>query len=98
MTETPVVRNNAEASRYELEVEGSVCFAAYERRDGAVVFTHTEVPQSLGGRGLGSTLVKGALDDVRSQNLKVIAVCEFVAAYIDRHPEEQDLLATGAPG
>lgn len=98
MSETAAVRNNAEASRYELEVDGALCIAAYEERVGAVVFTHTEVPSALEGRGLGKALIKGALADVRSRGLKVIAVCEFVAGYLDRYPEEQDLLATDAPG
>jgi predicted GNAT family acetyltransferase len=47
---------------------------------------------------MGSRLVKGTLAHVRAEDLKVIPLCEFVAAYIDRHPEEQDLVAIGAPG
>jgi predicted GNAT family acetyltransferase len=50
------------------------------------------------GKGIASRLVKGALDDARRQGLKVVPLCSFVAAYIDRHPEEQDLLASDAPG
>ena len=53
---------------------------------------HTEVPPELGGQGVGSKLVKGALDQVRAQGLKAIAQCPFVKAYIDKHVEYQDLL------
>jgi predicted GNAT family acetyltransferase len=98
MTDGPSVHDNRAASRYEIEVDGALCIAAYERRDGAIAFTHTEVPKVLEGRGLASQLIRGALADVRSQGLKVIPLCAFVAGYIERHPEEQDLLATNAPG
>ena len=88
-----VVRDHAELSRYELDVDGTVAFAAYRRRDGTVTFTHTEVPEALEGHGVGRDLVQGALDDVRSRGEKVIARCPFVAAFIRRHPAYQDLLA-----
>jgi len=50
------------------------------------------VPAAVNGRGHGSTLVKGVLDIARTQGLKVVPVCPFVKAYIDRHPEYADLL------
>jgi len=50
------------------------------------------VPPELGGRGVGSKLVQGALDQVRSAGLKVIAECPFVKAWIGEHPEYKDLL------
>ena len=59
----------------------------------AVVFTHTVVPERLQGRGLASILIKAALTNVRERGLKVVAQCPFVARYIERHPEERDLLA-----
>jgi predicted GNAT family acetyltransferase len=84
--------DNKDAGRFELKVEGHIAVANYDRSDGAVVFTHTEVPEELEGQGIGSRLIKGALDQVRQQGLKVVADCAFVRAYIDKHPEEQDLL------
>ncbi|MGV3481089.1 MAG: GNAT family N-acetyltransferase [Sphingobium sp.] len=98
MTEHAEVRNNVEAGRYELMVDGELGIACYERREGAIVFTHTEVPGALKGKGVASRLIRGALADVRAQGLKVVPLCEFVSAYLDRHPEEQDLLAADAPG
>lgn len=97
MTDTGDVRNNESEGRYELVIEGQLAIAAYDRREGALVFTHTEVPKALAGQGVGSRLVEGALTDVREQGLKVVPLCEFVAAYIERHPEAQDLLALDAP-
>lgn len=95
---TGTVRNNSAESQYELDVDGAVAVAAYQRRDGALVFTHTQVPSALEGRGIASQLIKGALDDARAQGLKIVPLCSFVAAYLERHPQEQDLLALDAPG
>ncbi|MFW2830460.1 GNAT family N-acetyltransferase [Sphingomonas sp. ID0503] len=87
------VRDNAAESRYELEVDGKIAIAAYRPRGHALAFVHTEVPEELEGQGIASRLVKGALADVRAKGLKIIPACEFVAAYVERHPEEQDLVA-----
>ncbi|OAF12156.1 GNAT family N-acetyltransferase [Bradyrhizobium neotropicale] len=86
------VINNKAHNRYELDVEGHIA-ATYYRLDGDVItFVHTEVPAELGGKGIGSKLVKGALDQVRTAGLKVIAQCPFVKAWIDKHPDYTDLL------
>lgn len=90
---TNEVVNDTARKRYELHAEGGIAVAYYEPRDSAIVFTHTVVPERLQGRGIASTLIKAALADVRERGLKVIAECPFVAAYIERHPEERDLLA-----
>ncbi len=63
----------------------------YRRRDGAIVFTHTEVDPSLQERGLGSRLVRAALDEVRVTGERVVARCPFVRRYIEEHPEYADL-------
>lgn len=87
------VRNNPQKCRYELDVDGHIAAAYYTLKDGVVTFTHTEVPKELEGRGIGSKLVKGALEQVRAQGLKIIPQCPFVNAYIGKHPEFADLRA-----
>ncbi len=86
------VVNNQAQHRYELVVEGHLAATYYKVADGVITFIHTEVPPELGGKGVGSQLIKGALDQVRTQGLKVIPQCPFVKAYIDKHPEYADLL------
>lgn len=86
-----VIHNKAH-HRYELMVDGHLAATYYKLSDGVITFAHTEVPPELGGKGVGSRLVKGALDQVRADGLKVIAECPFVKAYIDKHPEYTDLL------
>jgi hypothetical protein len=86
------VRNNTALHRFELDVDGHLAVAYYRASPGVITFNHTEVPPALGGRGVGSTLIKGALDLVRAQGLKVVSKCPFVSAYLGKHPEFNDLI------
>ncbi len=88
----PDVINNKAHHRYELAVEGHLAATYYKIVDGVITFIHTEVPPELNGKGVGSALVKGALDQVRAEGLKVIPQCPFVKAYIGKHGEYADLL------
>ena len=86
------VQNIPSEKRYELGVDGHVAATYYKLADGVITFIHTEVPKELEGRGVGSKLIKGALDQVRADGLKVVAQCPFVKAYIGKHAEYADLL------
>jgi uncharacterized protein len=86
------VVNNRTRHRFELAVDGHIAASYYELAGPVITFVHTEVPPELGGKGVGSKLIAGALDQVRSEGLKVIAQCPFVKAYIDKHPDYADLL------
>lgn len=87
------IRHDPDHSRYVVEVDGDQQGeAVYERRDGRVVFTHTEVDDSLEGEGVGSRLVSFALDDVRQSGSLVVPLCPFVAGYIERNEEYADLV------
>jgi hypothetical protein len=87
------IRDNTERHRFELDADGHVAFSNYKRADGVLTILHTEVPQALEGRGIGSALIRGVLDIARSQGLKVVTICPFAKAYIERHPEYADLVA-----
>ena len=86
------VTDNKPQHRYELAVDGHIAATYYEIADGVITFVHTEVPSELGGRGIGSKLIGGALDQVRASGLKVIAQCPFAKAFIERHSAYHDLL------
>jgi predicted GNAT family acetyltransferase len=88
------VINNRQHHRFEHEVDGHVAKAFYKLEPGVIIFVHTEVPAELGGRGIGSILVKGALDQVRAEGLKVVPLCPFVKAWIGKNPAYKDLLKT----
>jgi predicted GNAT family acetyltransferase len=86
------VRDNPASHRFELDTDGHTAVAYYSLAPGVITFNHTEVPPALGGRGIGSQLARGALEQVRARGLKVVAQCPFIAGYIAKHPEYADLL------
>ena len=89
----PTVTDAPENSRYEIrDGDRLLGQAVYQRRGDQVVFTHTEVDLDQERSGLGSTLVRSALDDVRSKGGTVVPMCSFVRGWIERHPEYADLV------
>jgi predicted GNAT family acetyltransferase len=92
MTDTVV--HDQSRSRFVLtRGDEEIGFTEYvTREDGGIVFTHTEVDQELQERGLGSTLVRGALDELRtSTSVRIGATCPFVRRFLAEHPEYEDL-------
>ena len=87
------VRDNRAEAEFELTLGRHRAVAAYQMEGDTIVFTHTVVPAAVEGRGVGSKLIRFALDSARDRGLKVVAQCSFVRAYIDKHPEYRDLLA-----
>jgi predicted GNAT family acetyltransferase len=93
MNSAVTVRHNAAASRYEAEVAGQLAVAEYIVEGSRMIFTHTLVPPELRGRGIAESLVRTALEDARSQGVRVVPQCSYVEAFIRRYPEFQPLLA-----
>jgi uncharacterized protein len=94
---TPSIADNPEASRYEIHVDGELAgTAAYDLEDSAISFTHTEIDDRFEGRGLGSQLARGALDDARRRQLRVVPNCDFIRGYISKHDEYRDLVPESA--
>ena len=88
------IEKNTASRRYEMVVDGHTAIVEYGDEDaGTVRLVHTEVPSGLKGRGIGSQLAKGVLDAVRAEGRTVVPQCEFIASYIARHPEYQDLVS-----
>ena len=78
--------------RYDITVDGTPAGYTAVRVEGPVaVMPHTEIEPSFEGHGLGSTLIAGALDDIRKRGLRVDPVCPFVSRFIEEHAEYQDL-------
>lgn len=85
------IHDNVELDRFELDLEDGTAVAYYRLTPDAIHLIHTEVPQALRSQGIGSELVRGALEWARARGLKVVPECSFVAAFIDRHSEFADL-------
>lgn len=87
------IRDNPEKHRFEADLgDGSFAIAEYTLPAGKIMFTHTEVPAKHEGKGIGSALIRFALDRARERRLEVIPICPFFAAYMRKHSEVQDLL------
>ncbi len=86
-----VVRNEA-AGRFEVRLGEDVAFAEYRVLSSGILFPHTEVPRAFEGKGVGSALVRTALDWARAEGKLVLPVCPFFAAYIRKHPEWHDIV------
>lgn len=86
------ITHNTEAKRFETEVDGLIGYISYQEQGDTLIYDHTIVPSELGGRGLGSALVKHALDYAQAEGKSVVPQCSFVATYIQRHPEYQTLV------
>ena len=87
------IRDNTALSRFELDTGGVTAFVTYRLGDGVITLQHTETPLQARGQGIASRLIEGTLNMVRARGLKVIPRCDFVRAYIAKHPEYRDLVA-----
>jgi predicted GNAT family acetyltransferase len=87
------VTDNPAEHRFELKAGDHVAVAYYTLAPGVITFTHTEVPTALSGKGIGSKLARGALEQVRARGLKVVPKCPFIAAFIAKNAEFADLVA-----
>lgn len=84
--------DNTEAQRFEAQLGDDRAVAEYHPKNNVIIFTHTEVPEVMEGKGVASKLIKTALDAAQGEHYQVVPLCPFVSAYIRRHPEYQDLV------
>jgi uncharacterized protein len=87
MSDDPVVVDERSASRFKLEIDGHVAELIYGRKGDHLTLVHTEVPEALGGRGLGGQLVRAAVDTAAAQGLTLVPECEFARGWLEGHPD-----------
>ena len=92
------VVDNRDLSQFEAGVDGALAFSTYRLGKRTIAFLHTEVPEALRGRGIGEQLVRAALDSARARGLLVIPNCPYVAAFLKRHPEYDDIVLKSTIG
>jgi hypothetical protein len=79
---------NDELKRFEIYSNAELAgFADFKIENQMISYTHTEIDPRFGGQGLGSQLIKEALDEALEQNLEVAPYCSFVSAYIKKNSE-----------
>jgi predicted GNAT family acetyltransferase len=84
----PVVVDDPAAARFELRIDGELAQLVYERTGDRLTLLHTEVPDSLGGRGLGGRLVRAALASAAGDGLTIVPSCPFARRWLEGHPDE----------
>ena len=89
------VEHQPARNRFAAEVGGSLAVVEYMKVGNTLIFTHTEVPETLEGQGIGGQLAKAALEYVRNNHMSAAPLCPFVKGYIERHPEYKDLVRLG---
>lgn len=86
-----VVHNESE-SRFETKIGEEHAVADYTREGDLMTFTHTYVPKTHEGQGIGQALARAALDFAVREKLTVVPACPFIAAFVERNAEYQALL------
>jgi len=86
------ITRNTLKRRFEVEVGARTAFLNYRLEGGVMTLTHTEVPEAVNGRGIGTALAKFALEYARAEGLRVVPQCSFVAGFVAGHPEYGDLV------
>jgi predicted GNAT family acetyltransferase len=89
----PSVQDNPGRHRFEIEVQGKISWAEYLLGEGTITFTHTLVPESQRGRGIGTQLVQAGLAAAQAQHRAVIPACSMFTRYMRKHPETHSMLA-----
>lgn len=90
--EQHTVIHNPQKNRFELQLDSGLAELVYMKVGDTLIFHHTEVPEAAEGQGVGSQLAKAGLEFVKNEGISAAVMCPFVKAYIERHPEYQDVI------
>lgn len=82
------VLDNAAEHRFELTIDGHLAELVYRLDDDRLVLVHTGVPEALGGRGIGGTLVEAAIERAKGDGLTIVPNCPFARRWLERHPDD----------
>jgi predicted GNAT family acetyltransferase len=92
MTDTVTVADRPDHNRYEIAIGDHIAYLDYRRRDDHVILVHTEVPEALRNRGLGTILAKHGLDEARRAGVEVVVKCPFITTWLRRHHQYDDIV------
>lgn len=86
------VVNNKELMRFEVNLNGEFAFIEYKWYKGDIAFMHSVVPESFGGKGIGSKMARAGLDYAAKESLKIMLYCPFVSKFVKEHEEYHHLV------
>lgn len=91
-----IIEHDQEHHRFIAEVDGQISHLKYEvLPDGKTLgYVSTFVPVELRGQHIAGKIVKFALDYAKENNYKVMPLCSFVQAYVEAHPEYDEIIVT----
>ena len=90
MTDTPTdkaVHHDRPNSRFVLELDGATAELIYDAEPRRLILVHTEVPERLGGQGIGGQLVRAAVNHARDERLTVVPWCSYARRWMAQHPD-----------
>lgn len=88
--------DNSPEHQYEFRIGDEIAKIEYiKTKNDEIYLTHTEVPLTLEGRGIGSQLIEKTLQNIELQRLRFVPLCPFVAGYIQKHPEWRRIVVRG---
>lgn len=82
------VFDRTDESRFVLPLDGLEAELQYRVRPGKLILVHTEVPEALGGKGLGGMLVAAGIDKAAAEGLTLWPWCDYARSWLEKHPEE----------
>jgi uncharacterized protein len=82
------VTDNEAASRLEVHADDKLAELIYHRNGNRLVLVHTEVPDALGGRGIGGKLVLAAVEKAAASGMTVVPLCPYARSWLERHPDD----------
>ncbi len=94
----PDITDDRANHRFVTTVDGHEAELVYQRDGHRLVLVHTEVPDALGGQGLGGALVQAAVDVAAADGLTVVPRCDFARGWLERHPEAAAAVTVESPG
>ena len=87
------ISRNSDKNRFEAVKEGQTAVAHYELRGAHMTITHILVPSAIEGQGVASALCQFIIQTARDEQRTIVPQCPFMAAYLARHPENNDVAA-----
>lgn len=92
------VRRNEGEEQFEAMVGGDKAVLTYAEQNGKLYVLHTEVPEAMEGQGIGSALVRAAMEYARGRKVKVVPFCPFARAWLHRHHDYDGMVEHEARG
>ena len=89
---TTTLTDNTAESRFELDVDGQIAYANYERQGQSLVIPFVYAAPPLRGTGAAERVMEGVTDIARQEGRKIVPLCGYARAWLRRHPEHGDLV------